>query len=185
MVDANQGYDRAQAVEFARRVADLDIRWFEEPCRWTNDAPLDARRPLPDGHAGVRRPERDDARRHPRPHRRRRHRRLATSTPRGPAARPSGARRPACPRRSASSSAITRSRRSPRTCWPACPTTPSWSASTRSATRSSGACRTCRPGSPAAGYTLPERPGFGIELDWDYVRAHTVATRSTDRATVA
>jgi L-alanine-DL-glutamate epimerase-like enolase superfamily enzyme len=37
MVDANQGYERAEAVEFARLVADLDIRWFEEPCRWTND----------------------------------------------------------------------------------------------------------------------------------------------------
>jgi L-alanine-DL-glutamate epimerase-like enolase superfamily enzyme len=37
MVDANQGYDRAGAVEFGRLVADLDIRWFEEPCRWTND----------------------------------------------------------------------------------------------------------------------------------------------------
>ena len=37
MVDANQGYDRASAVEFGRRVADLDIRWFEEPCRWAND----------------------------------------------------------------------------------------------------------------------------------------------------
>jgi L-alanine-DL-glutamate epimerase-like enolase superfamily enzyme len=37
MVDANQGYDRAQAVEFGRRVAGLDVRWFEEPCRWTND----------------------------------------------------------------------------------------------------------------------------------------------------
>lgn len=37
MVDANQGYDRASAVEFGRLVADLDIRWFEEPCRWTND----------------------------------------------------------------------------------------------------------------------------------------------------
>jgi D-galactarolactone cycloisomerase len=37
MVDANQGYDRAAAVEFGRLVADLDIRWFEEPCRWTND----------------------------------------------------------------------------------------------------------------------------------------------------
>jgi D-galactarolactone cycloisomerase len=37
MVDANQGYTRAQAVEFGRRVGDLDIRWFEEPCRWTND----------------------------------------------------------------------------------------------------------------------------------------------------
>jgi L-alanine-DL-glutamate epimerase-like enolase superfamily enzyme len=37
MVDANQGYTRAEAVDFGRRVADLDIRWFEEPCRWSND----------------------------------------------------------------------------------------------------------------------------------------------------
>jgi L-alanine-DL-glutamate epimerase-like enolase superfamily enzyme len=37
MVDANQGYTRAQAVEFGRLVAELRIRWFEEPCRWTND----------------------------------------------------------------------------------------------------------------------------------------------------
>ena len=37
MVDANQGYSRSQAVEFGRLVSDLDIRWFEEPVRWTND----------------------------------------------------------------------------------------------------------------------------------------------------
>jgi L-alanine-DL-glutamate epimerase-like enolase superfamily enzyme len=37
MVDANQGYTRAQAVEFGRLVSDIDIRWFEEPCRWSND----------------------------------------------------------------------------------------------------------------------------------------------------
>jgi L-alanine-DL-glutamate epimerase-like enolase superfamily enzyme len=37
MVDANQGWDLRQAVEFGKRVAELDIRWFEEPCRWTND----------------------------------------------------------------------------------------------------------------------------------------------------
>jgi D-galactarolactone cycloisomerase len=37
MVDANQGYTREQAIEFARRVADCNIRWFEEPCRWYND----------------------------------------------------------------------------------------------------------------------------------------------------
>jgi len=37
MVDANQGYERADAVAFGRLVADLDVRWFEEPCRWTND----------------------------------------------------------------------------------------------------------------------------------------------------
>ena len=37
MVDANQGYSREDAVEFARRVADYRIRWFEEPVRWYND----------------------------------------------------------------------------------------------------------------------------------------------------
>jgi len=37
MADANQGYSLAEAVEFARRVQDLGLRWFEEPCRWTND----------------------------------------------------------------------------------------------------------------------------------------------------
>ncbi len=37
MADANQGYTLAQAVEFARRVEALDLHWFEEPCRWTND----------------------------------------------------------------------------------------------------------------------------------------------------
>jgi L-alanine-DL-glutamate epimerase-like enolase superfamily enzyme len=37
MVDANQGYSLRDAVDFGRRVADLGIRWFEEPVRWTND----------------------------------------------------------------------------------------------------------------------------------------------------
>jgi L-alanine-DL-glutamate epimerase-like enolase superfamily enzyme len=37
MVDANQGYTLAEAVEFARLASGLGIRWFEEPCRWTND----------------------------------------------------------------------------------------------------------------------------------------------------
>lgn len=36
-VDANQGWTRAEAVDFGMRVRDLGIRWFEEPCRWTND----------------------------------------------------------------------------------------------------------------------------------------------------
>jgi L-alanine-DL-glutamate epimerase-like enolase superfamily enzyme len=36
-VDANQGYTVPDAVEFSRRVADLDVRWFEEPVRWAND----------------------------------------------------------------------------------------------------------------------------------------------------
>jgi D-galactarolactone cycloisomerase len=37
MVDANQGYELRDAVAFGRLVADYDVRWFEEPCRWTND----------------------------------------------------------------------------------------------------------------------------------------------------
>jgi D-galactarolactone cycloisomerase len=36
-VDANQGYTLNQALEFCRRAQDLDIRWFEEPCVWSND----------------------------------------------------------------------------------------------------------------------------------------------------
>ena len=36
-IDANQGYTLAQALDLCRRVRDLDIRWFEEPCIWAND----------------------------------------------------------------------------------------------------------------------------------------------------
>jgi D-galactarolactone cycloisomerase len=36
-VDANRGWSRATAIDYARRVADLNIRWFEEPCHWAND----------------------------------------------------------------------------------------------------------------------------------------------------
>jgi L-alanine-DL-glutamate epimerase-like enolase superfamily enzyme len=36
-IDANQGYRLHEALELCERVADLDIRWFEEPCVWTND----------------------------------------------------------------------------------------------------------------------------------------------------
>src|SRR6266850_1691364 len=45
-VDANQGFELRDAIEFARRVADLDLMWFEEPCRWSNDrrAMADVRR---------------------------------------------------------------------------------------------------------------------------------------------
>jgi D-galactarolactone cycloisomerase len=35
--DGNQGYTPEQAIQFARLVADLDLHWFEEPCRWHND----------------------------------------------------------------------------------------------------------------------------------------------------
>lgn len=36
-VDANQGYTLNQALEFCDRASDLNIRWFEEPCIWSND----------------------------------------------------------------------------------------------------------------------------------------------------
>lgn len=36
-IDANQGYTVPQAVELSRRIAELDIRWFEEPVQWHND----------------------------------------------------------------------------------------------------------------------------------------------------
>ncbi|HWL31879.1 MAG TPA: mandelate racemase/muconate lactonizing enzyme family protein [Xanthobacteraceae bacterium] len=35
--DANQGWTRADAIAFAQRVSDLDLRWYEEPCKWDND----------------------------------------------------------------------------------------------------------------------------------------------------
>jgi D-galactarolactone cycloisomerase len=36
-IDANQGYTLQQALDLCDRVAELDIRWFEEPCIWSND----------------------------------------------------------------------------------------------------------------------------------------------------
>ena len=42
-VDANRGWSAADAVRFARLVEPLDIRWFEEPCHWQDDAAMMAR----------------------------------------------------------------------------------------------------------------------------------------------
>lgn len=36
-VDANQGWTLQDAIEFGKEVSDLDILWFEEPCRWYDD----------------------------------------------------------------------------------------------------------------------------------------------------
>ncbi len=38
MFDANEAYDSATALQFARAVADADISWFEEPCPSYDDA---------------------------------------------------------------------------------------------------------------------------------------------------
>ena len=38
LVDANQGWSVAEAVEFVGRVRDfVELRWFEEPCQWPDD----------------------------------------------------------------------------------------------------------------------------------------------------
>jgi L-alanine-DL-glutamate epimerase-like enolase superfamily enzyme len=37
MVDANQGFTRRGAIEFAELTRGLDLRWFEEPVGWLND----------------------------------------------------------------------------------------------------------------------------------------------------
>jgi D-galactarolactone cycloisomerase len=36
-IDANQGYTVAGAVDLARRLEGVNIRWFEEPVHWDND----------------------------------------------------------------------------------------------------------------------------------------------------
>jgi D-galactarolactone cycloisomerase len=43
MVDANRGWNAQDAIRFARLVEDDDIRWFEEPCHWYDDAAAMAR----------------------------------------------------------------------------------------------------------------------------------------------
>ncbi|MGZ8211785.1 MAG: mandelate racemase/muconate lactonizing enzyme family protein [Burkholderiales bacterium] len=42
-VDANRGWNANDAIEFSRRVEHLNIRWFEEPCHWYDDAAMMAR----------------------------------------------------------------------------------------------------------------------------------------------
>ncbi|HEY1257626.1 MAG TPA: mandelate racemase/muconate lactonizing enzyme family protein [Stellaceae bacterium] len=37
-VDANRGWPTPEAIEFARLVEPYDIRWFEEPCHWYDEA---------------------------------------------------------------------------------------------------------------------------------------------------
>jgi D-galactarolactone cycloisomerase len=42
-VDANRGWTADEAIHFARLVEPHDIRWFEEPCHWYDDAAQMAR----------------------------------------------------------------------------------------------------------------------------------------------
>ncbi|HYC45770.1 MAG TPA: mandelate racemase/muconate lactonizing enzyme family protein [Burkholderiales bacterium] len=43
MVDANRGWNPEDAIRFSRLVERFDIRWFEEPCHWYDDAAMMAR----------------------------------------------------------------------------------------------------------------------------------------------
>jgi L-alanine-DL-glutamate epimerase-like enolase superfamily enzyme len=42
-VDANRGWTADEAIRFAHLIEHLDIRWFEEPCHWYDDAYMMAR----------------------------------------------------------------------------------------------------------------------------------------------
>ena len=42
-VDANRGWSAQDAIRFAHLVEPLNIRWFEEPCHWYDDAAMMAR----------------------------------------------------------------------------------------------------------------------------------------------
>ncbi len=42
-VDANRGWPAQEAIRFAQLIEKFDIKWFEEPCLWQDDAALMAR----------------------------------------------------------------------------------------------------------------------------------------------
>jgi L-alanine-DL-glutamate epimerase-like enolase superfamily enzyme len=127
-VDANRGWSVQDAVRFARLVEPLGIRWFEEPCAWYDDAAMMARvrvaTRIPSPPASRRSPATGCAGSWmPAPSI------SSTSMPRRAAASPSGAGRRRCAGWSECRWHTTRSRRSPSTSWPPCPTAPTWSAS--------------------------------------------------------
>jgi D-galactarolactone cycloisomerase len=43
VVDANRGWNPTDAILFSQMIEHLDIRWFEEPCLWFDDAAMMAR----------------------------------------------------------------------------------------------------------------------------------------------
>ena len=184
MVDANQGYTLRDAVDFGRRVADLDIRWFEEPVRWTNDrrwmrdVRYETGIPVTAGQSevtlrGLRDLVEDGA--------------IDVSN-----FDASWAGGPTIWRKAAGLCAAygvqLGHHEEPQIASHLLASVPDhtfvecfdeerdpffWRLTDMSSRIAVGR------------YTLPERPGFGIELDWDYVKAHTVDARVTDRTTNA
>ena len=58
MADANQAWQVHEAVEFARRVSEHGLFWFEEPCHWSNDRLAMPRCAADERAGGLCRPER-------------------------------------------------------------------------------------------------------------------------------
>ncbi|MFP5343850.1 MAG: mandelate racemase/muconate lactonizing enzyme family protein [Candidatus Limnocylindria bacterium] len=184
MVDANQGYDRQAAVEFGRLVADLDIRWFEEPVRWTNDRRWmrDVRYqtgiPVCAGQSettlrGIRDLMMDGA--------------IDVSN-----FDASWAGGPTIWRKAAGMAAAfgveVGHHEEPQVSSHLLASVPDHTfVECFDEERDPFFWRLSDMASRIAGgrYTLPERPGFGIEFDADYVERHTVGRRITDRSTVA
>jgi L-alanine-DL-glutamate epimerase-like enolase superfamily enzyme len=180
MADANQGYTLDQAVEFARRVADLDLRWFEEPCRWTNDrrwmrdvryragVPVCAGQSETTLH-GLRDLVVDGA--------------IDVSN-----FDASWAGGPTIWRKAAGLCAAfgvqLGHHEEPQVSSHLLASVPDHTfAECFDEERDPFFWRLTDMSTRVAGgrYRLPDRPGFGIELDWDYVRAHTVGTRVSER----
>ena len=172
MADANGGYTVAEAVRFVRLVGAENLRWFEEPVRWFNDARgmRDVRYmtgvPVAAGQSELSRKGAGEL--------------MATGAidvcnfDASWSGGPTEWRRvsPAWPRSTASRWATTRSRRSPPTCWPPSPTARTWSASTPIGIRCSGISWPTGPRSPTACTRCRRGPGWGIELDDDYVERY-------------
>ena len=171
-VDANRGWSvggrrplrppgRAARHPLVRGALPLARRRRDDGARATGDADPDHRGPERDhepracGGSSTRAPSTS-----------------STSTPRRAAASPSGAARPRSAAPRASRWRITRSRRSPSTCWPRSPTAPTSSASPiPSAIPVWQAMWANRPAIMDGMIEVPPDPGFGLMLDEAMVQA--------------
>ena len=165
-IDANQGYTLRQAVDFspARRGPGTSAG-SRSRCAGTTTASTWPRSAQHDRHPGLRRAERDQPRRLPRPDDGGRHRRLQFRRELGRRADRMAPRRRHSPPASGSRWAITRSRRFRRISSLPSLTPPIWKPFIRTAIRCSTlSSPTARPSRRAA-TSVPEGAGFGLKLD--------------------
>ena len=173
-VDANQGYTLRQAVEFSRLVEDQNIRWFEEPVRWYSDRLDMASARNHDRHPDLRRPERDQPRRLPRPDDVGRDRRLQFRCELGRRADRMAPRRRARLLLQRRDGATTRSRRYRRICWRS--VAHGTFLETFHPDRDPLFYQLVANRSPFSGgwYQIPEGAGFGLELDAGVIAKYRV-----------